>query len=259
MSNHQEGSTPTIRGAWRRDRLLARWRLSTVIAAVVALAALGAVLATALSLGGFGIPSDSAPQTISPGAVPFGLLSRSSPSLPPSSTPRGHAPLVPIYIYFVGQKTGHLVSVLAEIPRPVTISSKLAVLFNGPGGQTGGPAIETSVPSGTQVQSATVTPAGLATVDLSPEIENASGEPLIQAFAQMVFTIARPTTCPAVAHRNPARELPATTTTTTTPGSPPCVDKVVFEVEGQPLDVPLGNGAQTSRPIKPSDYSELAP
>ncbi len=99
------------RGAWRRERLLARWRLSTIFAAAVAIAAVVAVLATGLSLGGFGIPTDSSPQVIRPGAVPFGLLSRTSPPIPPPVTIRKlHTEVVNLY-FITRTVTSHRYSV----------------------------------------------------------------------------------------------------------------------------------------------------
>jgi hypothetical protein len=247
-------------GRRRRERLLARWRLSTVLAAVVALAAVGAVLATALSLGGFGVPTDSYPQAINPNAVPFGLLSRSSPPTPPT-TATGHKPPKlenPVLLWFVGPN-GHLVPVAAQTTPPVLLESVLTRLLAGPGAlPAGSPAdLQTAIPAGTVVLSAKVSD-GLATIDLSPDIENASGEPLIQAFAQLVFTSATATTCPSTTKR--ARELPKSPPTTSSRNGPTtlqCADRVLFDVEGQPQQVPTPTGAQTSKPLTVSDYSSL--
>jgi hypothetical protein len=253
-------SASVNRGAWRRERLLARWRLSTIFAAAVAIGAVVAVLVTGLSLGGFGIPTDSSPQVISSGAVPFGLLSRTSPPVPPPVTIRKlHTEVV--NLYFITQN-GHLAQVLGEIPRPVTIQSELNELFNGPGSAQAGAHgnLDTSIPAGTSVLSATVT-SGLATVDLSLDIENAIGVELIQAVAQMVYTITSPTACPPTQKKiSPKPPLPATTATTGPHGSvgPPCVDRVVFQVVGIPQQVPLADGAQTNQPITRNDYKSLS-
>jgi hypothetical protein len=247
-------SALATRSAWRRERLLARWRLSTILAAAVAIAAVGAVLATGLSLGGFGIPADSSPQLISSGAVPFGLLSRTSPpTAPPATARREHT--ASVYLYFVTQN-GHLAPVYAEIPRPVTIQSELNELFNGPGSAQAGSAANllTGIPAGTSVLSVTVAN-GLATLDLSPEIENAIGEELIQAFAQMVYTITWSTGCP---QKIDTRPLPPHTTTTAPYGiETPCVDKIIFQVDGVPQEVPIADGAQTDKPITRADYKSL--
>jgi Sporulation and spore germination len=239
----------------RRERLVARWRLSTVVVAVVALGAVGAVLAAALTLGGFGVPTDSSPQQISPSAVPYGLLNKTSPR-PPAVLKTGS-----VYLYFIAQN-GHLVPLGFDIARPVTIASKLNELFNGPGiPESGGPTgVQTEIPPGTQVLSSSIS-SGLATVDLSPQIENAVGESLIQAFAQIVYTITFPGTCPRHIDTKP---LPPTTTTTApygVGGPAECVDEVAFDVNGEPQQVPIASasGAETSKPVTRADYRQLAP
>jgi hypothetical protein len=249
-------------GHRRRERLLARWRLSTLLAAVVALAAVGAVLATGLSLGGFGVPTDNFPQAINPSAVPFGLLSRSSPPTVPT-TSAGHKPKLenPVLLWFIGPN-GRLVPVAAQTTPPVILESVLTRLLAGPGAlPAGSPAdLQSAIPDGTMVLSAKVSD-GLATIDLSPDIESASGEPLIQAFAQLVFTSTTATTCPSTTRPSKVRAaLPKETPTTTTRSGPAtlqCADRVLFEVDGQPQQVPTSTSAQTSKPLTVSDYSSL--
>ena len=248
-------------GHRRRERLLARWRLSTILAAAVALAVVGAVLATALSLGGFGDPTDAFPQAINPSAVPFGLLSRSAPPTVPT-TGTGHKPKLenPVLLWFIGPN-GHLVPVAAQTTPPVVLESVLTRLLAGPSAlPPGSPAdLQTAIPDGTLVLSAKVSN-GLATIDLSPEIENISGEPLIQAFAQLVFTAAPSTTCPGTTKPNKAKALPKETPTTAPRNGSAtlqCADRVLFQVEGQPQQVPTSTGAQTSHPLTLADYSSL--
>jgi hypothetical protein len=248
-------------GHQRRERLLARWRLSTIVAGAVALTAVGAVLATGLSLGGFGVPTDQFPQAINPSAVPFGLLSRSSPPTVPT-TEAGHKPKLenPVLLWFIGPN-GRLVPVAAQTTPPVLLESVLTRLLAGPGAlPAGSPAdLQSAIPAGTVVISAKVSD-GLATIDLSPDIESASGEPLIQAFAQLVFTSATATTCPATTKTVKAKSLPKETQTTTSRSGPTtlqCADRVLFEVDGQPQQVPTSTGAQTSKPLTVSDYSSL--
>ncbi len=248
-------------GYRRRERLLARWRLSTILAAAVALAAVGAVLATGLSLGGFGVPTDSNPQTISPGAVPFGLLSRSSPPTLPATSPGKNPKLEKLVdLWFIGPN-GRLVPVPAQTTPPVFLESVLTRLLAGPGAlPAGSPAdLQTAIPAGTVVLSAKVSD-GLATIDLSSEIENVSGEPLIQAVAQLVFTASTSTTCPAAAKPGKVKQRPEVTTTTAPRSGTStlqCADRFLFEVEGQPQQVPTATGVQTSRPLTLSDYSSL--
>src|ERR1700721_2765868 len=238
------------RGYERRERLLARWRLSTVLAAVVGLGAVGAVLAAGLSLGGFGVPTDSAPHAINPADVPFGLLGHELPNTATTATP--HRSSQPQILWFIGAN-GRLSPTAANVTAPVSIASILNALMNGPLSAE----YETEIPPGTQVLSARVS-RGLVTIDLTSGIENASGQPLIQAFAQLVFT-ATPVACPAPTKRksNEHSSLPPTTTTTVATGAAglPCTDRVLFQVDGVPLQVPIATSAQPGRPIPRADYS----
>src|ERR1700722_18283247 len=120
MTSRTGSGSAKPRGYQRRERLLARWRLSTVLAAVVALAAVGAVLAAGLSLGGFGIPTDATPHAINPSDVPFGLLGHESPSTATTTAPHRSAP--PQILYFINSN-GHLRPAVANIGNPVSIAS----------------------------------------------------------------------------------------------------------------------------------------
>jgi hypothetical protein len=120
--------------------------------------------------------------------------------------------------------------------------------------------LETAIPVGTTLLGAKVSK-GLATIDLSSDIEGASGELLIQAFAQIVFTATTGTACPSkpTTKTTIAKALPQPPGNAT-PNSAllPCANKgVVFEVDGQHLQIPIATGAQTSRPVTTSDYSSL--
>jgi hypothetical protein len=245
------------RGYQRRERLLARWRLSTILAAVVALGAVGAVLAAGLSLGGFGVPTDSSPRVINPKDVPFGLLGKESPTSVTATAPHPHFSQ-PEILWFIGTD-GKLAPAAAAVANPVSIASILDALLAGPSSTAS--VQTTEIPTGTQLLSARVS-AGLVTIDLSSDIEEASGEPLIQAFAQLVFT-ATPDSCPVPPPKNRQKSrspLPPTTTTSTPKGQTPlpCTDRVLFEVNGTRLQVPIENGAQTGRPITRADYASLS-
>lgn len=243
-----------------RERLIARWRLTTVLAAVVALATVAAVLIAGLSLGGFGVPTDGSPRAINPNSVPFGLLDKTSPPSPPSSGHKAHPSESAVSLYFIGPN-GQLVPVPALINRPVTLLSQLNELLAGPSNPAlGAPAdVQTAIPGGTQVLNAKVS-GGLATVDLTADVEGASGEQLIQAIAQLVYTATTATTCPSSPPIH-AKKLPGTTTTTAPAGAPaslPCADRVVFQVDGQPLQVPTSTAVQTSKPVTRVNYSPLS-
>jgi len=241
----------------RRERLVTRWRHSTLLVGVVALIAVGAVLTAAFTLGGFGVPTDASPQQISAGAIPYGLLNKTSPRQPVVN-PNHKEHTEQVVVYFMGasngQSNGHLKGVLALIQPPVSIAATLNALLSPPGTTGGEAGVQTAIPVGTQLLSSSLS-ASLATVNLSSQIFGAGGQQLIQAFAQIVYTVTNSDKCIP-----PSRQ--ATTTTTSTPKpsvAPHCVDRVLFEVGGQPLEVPIGSGAETSKPITRVDYRQLAP
>jgi spore germination protein GerM len=160
-----------------------------------------------------------------------------------------------VILYFI-DSNGHLFPAITNVATPVSIASILDALMNGPSNNAN---LQTQIPPGTQVLSAGVSQ-GLVTVDLTSGIESASGEPLIQAFAQLVFT-ATPVSCPAPPKKTKSKKRPPPTTTTASVNRTPvlpCADRVVFEVDGQRLEVPIDTGAQTGRPVTRADYSTLS-
>ena len=72
---------------------------------------------------------------------------------------------------------------------------------------------------------------GLATVDLDAAFGELAGTAQLVALAELVYTA------------------------TGRPG----VGQVVFSLDGQPIEVPRGDGSLTSEPLTRSDYPELAP
>jgi len=240
--------------------LLAQWRRSTVLAAAVALFTVVALLGASLLLGGFGVPVDATPNAINPNSIPFNLSAKTSPPNPPTTThPKPTTSESSVILYFIGPN-GYLVPVASVIGRPVSLLAQINLLLSGTGNPAiGAPAsVQSAIPYGTQVLSAKVSD-GVATVDLSSDIEVASGEQLIQAFAQLVYTATTTTTCPSQKTIK-IRELPPTTTTTDQPGglaSLPCADRVVFQVDGQSQQIPTTTGAQTSKPVTRADYLSI--
>lgn len=86
----------------------------------------------------------------------------------------------------------------------------------------------TSIPLGTSILSAEIVD-DVATIDLTPEINDISGQSQKQAYAQLVFT--------AFAHRD--------------------LDAVRFEVDGKAVDTPTDNGNRES--VTKADYVDLRP
>lgn len=253
-TSSRSGATRTHQ---RREQFLARWRLSTVLAAVVALCAIAAVLAAGFSLGGFGVPRDSAPQQINPSNVPFGLLSKTAN--PPDYEHKGPLPeQLQVNLFFIGPD-GRL-GVLDEYASPpVTLESEVNLLLAGTGNARQANYLETAIPAGTQLLGLHVSN-GLATINLGSAIESINGVQLIQAIAQLVYTVATQNTCSNGHIYNHGAAIPTTTTTKPVTGGRalfPCVNRVVIEVDGVRQAVPTSTGEATLQPLMRSDYSSL--
>lgn len=67
---------------------------------------------------------------------------------------------------------------------------------------------------------------GLATIDLTSEFTQMSAANQLLGVAQIVFTAARR----------------------------PGIDRVAFTLDGQPIQVPMGDGTLTAQPVSPGDY-----
>jgi Sporulation and spore germination len=179
----------------------------------------------ALALGACGIPIDAGPHPIARGAVPFGLLDPSSATTS-TSTPSPIA--VPIPIFLIGT-AGRLVSVARDVPVPAPMTTVLDALIAGPSASEAGAGLATAVPPETDVLSAAIS-SGVATVNLAGTFDQLVGQAQIEAVAQIVFTAT----------------------------SQPGVHGVAFELEGQPVEVPVAGGAEV-RVATQAEFAPLAP
>jgi Sporulation and spore germination len=178
----------------------------------------------ALALGACGIPIDAGPHPLARGAVPFGLLEPSSATT--TSTPSPIA--VPVPIFLIGT-AGRLVSVARDVPIPAPMTTVLDALVAGPSASEASAGLATAVPPETDVLSAAIS-SGVATVNLAGTFDQLVGQAQIEAVAQIVFTA------------------------TAQPG----VHGVAFELEGQPVEVPVAGGAEV--PVAtPDQFAPLAP
>ena len=181
----------------------------------------------ALVLGACGVPIDTQPAALSRSGVPFNLLDPTSPATTSTTTP---SPIeVPVTIFLVSAN-GHLVprdrAVPVSAPDLVTVLSALVV---GPTDAEAAAGLLSAVPAQTTVLGATIS-GGVATVNLGATFGQLVGPPQIQAVAQVVFT---------------ASALPGVT-------------GVMFQLDGQPVEVPVASGAQV--PVaSTSQFSSMAP
>ena len=185
------------------------------------------VACAALSLSACGVPVDAQPTALSRHGVPFNLL---GPSVPvPTSTTAASPVEVPVKIFLLGP-AGHLESVARDVPVSAPdLVNVLTALVAGPTDAEAAAGLQTSVPAQTTVLGATIS-GGIATVNLGIAFGQLVGPPQIQAVGQVVFT---------------AAALPGVT-------------GVTFQLDGQPVEVPVSSGVQV--PVaSTSQFAPLAP
>ena len=183
---------------------------------------------TVISLTGCGVPSDRSPSAIPRRAIPFGLLAPSTKSTTTTSAPSPVAATVQIYL--VGPN-GHLVKVAREVPASqASLDTALDALVKGPTNEEAAAGLQSDVPARTVVLGASIGVGGVATVNLGGTFGQLVGQAQILAVAQIVFTA------------------------TGVAG----VTGVTFELLGQPVNVPVANGAQVTT-ATPAQFATLAP
>ncbi len=191
-------------------------------------AATVAAAVTVISLTGCGVPSDRSPSAIPRRAIPFGLLAPSTKSTTTTSAPSPVAATVQIYL--VGPN-GHLVKVAREVPASqASLDTALDALVKGPTNEEAAAGLQSDVPARTVVLGASIGVGGVATVNLGGTFGQLVGQAQILAVAQIVFTA------------------------TGVAG----VTGVTFELLGQPVNVPVANGAQVTT-ATPAQFATLAP
>jgi spore germination protein GerM len=175
-------------------------------------------LAAALLLAACGIPSDEGPRDIPPDAQgDLGLASEGN-----AGATGGAA-----RIYLIGSSTGSKAAVLEPVARDVSVTATavMEALFVGPNAPELSRQLRSAVPPGTALRSA-VLRAGVLRVDASKELLQLSGNDLVDALAQIVFT---------------ASELDG-------------VHAVKILVEGAEQQWPAGNGELQSEPLTTYDF-----
>jgi spore germination protein GerM len=184
-----------------------------------ALAAL-AVATTILLLGSCGVPSRDHADPADPEDVPFGLLDEETSS---EAAQRAGSP---VDVYFYDATSERLVRV-ALTTDDAALDTVLRLL-QAPGGSglpVGNPLGDVDVVVAAEVAR------GRATVDLAESFRDLAGTDQRVSLAELVYTA------------------------TGRPG----VGQVSFTLDGQPIEVPRGDGSLTSEPLTRSDYPELAP
>ncbi len=192
---------------------------------------LGGVLLCALATAACGIPSSGSPTAISKKDVPFHLLSPATPTTASTVPP---AVAVPELIYLVSGATQTLAPVTRDITIPTTLSATLTEtliqLLEGPTAAESNGGLQTFLAPKTKV-SAKVS-GGIATIDFSTNPIQVVGASQTLAIAQLVFTATQP-------------QLGVT--------------GVLFQIAGQPIEVPTASGPNVPGPVDRTSYQPQAP
>jgi spore germination protein GerM len=178
----------------------------------------------ALALGGCGVPVGGAPTVIANNQINPSALAP-----PPTTLPQGTT----TFIYLVAESgTPTPVPVLVPPDQCTSYQALLTRLVQGPNQDQETDGFFSAIPGGTVVLAVTPRtvgdkpPSGPIVVDFNNSFADVAGTEQVLAVEQIVHTI---------------DVLDA--------GA-----EVLFEIDGQPIEVPLQNGAQVPRPVSALDY-----
>ena len=180
-------------------------------------ATLCAVVAIGLAAAGCAIPTQRDPSAIPANHVPGGLLS------PTTTTTQPHVAEVPVKVYLLGSAQ-QLVSVQRIVQVPAPLTSVITAMLGGPTGGEVAQGITTAIPDNVEILSAT-THGSVVTVNFNGAFGEIFGSNTELAVAQVVATIAA---------QNGLAGLKI---------------GVLFEIEGEPISVPIASGQQVSGPV----------
>jgi spore germination protein GerM len=186
---------------------------------------LAAMSLTAVVASSCGIPTDSAPQRLNNRDVPFGLLEPAT-TVPGEPTGAGAAT---VEVFWINRATTRLAPETAVVKAPATLERALDTLQHGPTTEQAAAGLRTAIGSETQLQAGPIT-GNLATINLSNFVQGGLQEQTA-AVAQLVYTA---TAFPSIA-------------------------AVQLRLNGQPLQILLGDGSLTARPLTRADFPMQAP
>ncbi|MGH9096830.1 MAG: GerMN domain-containing protein, partial [Acidimicrobiales bacterium] len=174
-----------------------------------------------------GIPTQDSPSAISKDAVPFNLLSPSSPTTTTATVPPVASVSEPIYLV---APTQHLSPVFRNVAPPANLTQVIGALLEGPTSAEASIGLQSSLTGKSSDVVATVVN-GIATVNFTSNPVQVVGPSQILAIAQVVFT--------AMAQ--------------------PGITGVLFEIAGTAVEVPTAGGAQVPGPVTDNTYAPQAP
>jgi hypothetical protein len=189
---------------------------------------LGRALLLAALLAGVvacGVQDDGAPRQLTAKDVPFDLL---APATSVAEAQAGEG--VGRAVWFV-DNNGLLARGERPLEAPVTVQAILSALLLGVTDAEANNGLRSNITSGTKLLGVEGPADGLVTVNFSGEFLTVSRELQRLALAQVVFT---------------ATGLPN-------------VDRVLFEFDGRPVEVPGRGDAVTSSPLTRADFAQFDP
>jgi spore germination protein GerM len=185
------------------------------------LALLAAIAAIATAVAACGVPNDSDPRRLDAQNVPFELLGPTTTTTVPAAGPTREVTI------FLAQEEGLLAEVTREVEAPASLRKALHALLAGPLAEES--SLSTAITTETTLLHLRGPVDGLVTIDLSREMLDVTGRQQILALAQVVYT--------ATAY--------------------PGVERVLFQFDGEPREVPNGEGTLTSTPLGRLSYRGL--
>jgi spore germination protein GerM len=178
-----------------------------------------AVLVGGLALAACGIPTQRDPSSISPSRVPLHLASPGGAGTTTTQPDAKSEVQVTVYLLNVDNQ---LVPVHRVVQVPAPLNSILTAMLGGPIQAEENDGLYTAIPSDVSVISAPLVQGSIVTVNFNTAFGQITGADAELAVAQVVATVV-------------AQSKPTTS--------------VLFEIDGQPISVPISSGAQVSGPV----------
>lgn len=184
------------------------------------------VLAPLLLLVACGVPGDDEPHLVDAKSVPYDLLAPTAENTT-TTQPSAFTATSSVKVY-LADPDGKLEAVPRQVAAPATPTKAVASLLNGPSKEEAN-RLHSAVTTDTRLLGVDGPADGLVTLDLSHHLLDITGRQQILALAQLVYTVT---------------ELPS-------------VDRVLFQIDGQNVEVPNGSGKLTASPLGRLSYRDL--
>jgi spore germination protein GerM len=171
-----------------------------------------------------GVQDDPSPRALRSEDVPFDLLA------PATSTPESETGGVSATVWFV-DNNGLLARSRRSLDPPVTVEAILRALLQGVTDAEANNGLRSNIVSGTELRRVSGPVDGRVPVDLSAEFLTVSRQLQRLALAQVVFTVT----------------------------GLPNVDRVLFQFDGEPAEVPGAGDELTAAPLTRADFGQFDP